>query len=95
MPVPLAFRSSRSVPIPARPVAVTYHVAPEPLTAEIVPVAEPVGVSVKSVASTSVTLSLKSTRHCTLVVLVVINSLAAGSATEGPQRSSETTAGGT
>ncbi len=61
MPVPEFLRSKRSVPSPDKPLTVTVYVDPVPDTAEMVPVADPVLVSMKSVRSTCVTDSLNVT----------------------------------
>ena len=73
MPVPLDFTSSRSVPTPATPVAVTkYSAALAPaVTVPSVAVAAPsTEVSAKSARSTPVTASVNVTRHSSVLSIV-------------------------
>src|SRR5438045_5522797 len=72
IPVPLLFKSRRSVPLPPTELTVTSIVVPLPAeTDAIVPVGVPVVVREKSLVSTPLTLSLNVTRNTTLAALVV------------------------
>src|SRR5688572_25328878 len=66
IPVPLAFRSSRKLPVPVILLTVTVYAAPAPFTLLMLPLAVPPVVSVKSEVFTPVTDSEKLTPNTTV-----------------------------